>query len=245
MTGPPYPSPAWFAKHFYTPVVVTSFSMSPSLAKRSAKLFLDATCSINSLINPCTYVRYLSVSEGHDDLHLNETLPLIVPRVSNLTMLKLVCLVWDDAAWATVLSGFPQVKYLKLEHCKFKTSEELNDLIASFPSLTYINCWDTLWQSYTEPVTPLPRSLTSVTLPPTQLKFFDRLLNLESHPNVPAICLQGIVPEDILGTDQLLKTLGLHLEHLNIVMMNPELGINAKGQLNFIVLAVCLTDFLA
>jgi hypothetical protein len=197
-------------------------------SKKEAKHFLD---SINSSTSPYAYARELSVFEDHDDRrsHLNETLPLIAPRVSNITMLDLDSLVWDkldDAARTTVLSSFPQVKDLRLKHCKFKTSEEMNDFIASFPSLMQIDCWGTCWQSYTEPVTPLPRSLTSVTLSSTQLKFFDRLLNFESHPNVHTICLRSIRPEDIPGVGRLLKTLGPRLEHLELT---SALGMNAKG----------------
>jgi hypothetical protein len=191
----------------------------------TARVFLDF---LNSSTSPWPYVRDLHVYQGYHQI----LLLLIAPCVSNITTLELDSLVWDELgndAQAVMLSGFPLVNHLKIVMWDFKTSQHMNDFIASFPSLSHIDCGHSRWESYREPVTPLPRSLKSITLSSFHSNFFDRLLILESHPNIHTIFLSSIDEEDIPAVGRLLKTLGSRLEHLRITVSTPGHLLNVKG----------------
>jgi hypothetical protein len=217
---------------------ITSFVCKAFLHESRRHLFYRVTISndwkaqaffdfIYSSTSPWPYIRDLSVCRGY-----YQTLLLIIaPYVLNITKLDLDALVWDqldDDAQAIMLSSFQQVKNLKIRDCRFNTSEEMNDFIASFPSLTHLDCWRARWQSYREPVTHLPRSLNSVTLFSSQSIFFDQLLNLEPHLDVHTICLRNVRQEDFPGVGWLLKTLGSHLEHLAFKKSVSARGINGQ-----------------
>jgi hypothetical protein len=184
------------------------------LCRPYTERFLDAAIgSTHSPSSPGTYVRHLIL---FDDL--NKALPLLVPRLLNVTSLLLV---FDrdelgDTQRAMMLSGFQKVTSLDIRYCRFHTSAEMGELIASFPSLEYLCCSAMNWSEYAEPVIPLPHSINKIALPVYQSTFFDQLLSLEPHPNVRAIELSNLEEPFIKEINKLLETLGSHLEDLQV-----------------------------
>jgi hypothetical protein len=203
------------------------------LNERRGDLFLD---SIRSIFSPCQYVRHLFIDWiwPHSDAWVNidsnwsvfdawvnAALPLLSTHLLNVTLLHLrLYTMLNDTARAVIVSGFQQVKHLSIDYCKFETSEQLNELIASFPSLTSLSCLDSLWTSYKEPVIPLPCNLNSITLSTYHSTFFDRLLSIESHPNVRRVRFRMPYTEfeaQVDAVGKLLKTLGSSLKHLSFL----------------------------
>jgi hypothetical protein len=177
--------------------------------------FFDA---IRSIPSPCTYVRYLSLNfDG-----MNKALPfLIPPRLLDVTSLELD-FHWnalDDTQRALMLSGFQKVTYLYLDDAWFAESAEMGELIASFPLLEHLHCSPNVyWTKDTEPMIPLPQSINKITLRDYHSNFFDQLLSLEPRPNVRAIEFFGFAC--FKEVNKLLKTLGSHLEDLQVGKIN-------------------------
>jgi hypothetical protein len=188
--------------------------------RRGAQSFFD-TISTNSSTNPSAYVRKLSIHMENDDYNpewLNQKfIPFITTHLPNVTILKLHSFDWDkldDTARPMMLSGFPKVKRLEIMYNASHRSAELNKFIASFPSLKdllYLHSYN----GSQGPVIPLPPGVKCITLSSSHLNFFDRLLGLESHPDVRPINLRIIkfemFPEHLA---KLLKTAGPRLECL-------------------------------
>jgi hypothetical protein len=179
-----------------------------------AERFLDIIGSILSPTGPGTYVRYLSLFE---DGWMNKALPLLIPHLPNVTSLGLHFR-WNalgETQRAMMLTGFQKVTYLRLDHCTFDTSAQMIELIASFPLIKHLHCFSN-WSKYAEPMIPLPHSINKITLSAYNSTFFDQLLNLEPHPNVRAIKFLQMHKESAKEINKLLKTLGSHLEDLDV-----------------------------
>ena len=79
---------------------------------------------------------------------MKKALPVLVERLLDVTILGLN-LLWkdlDDVGRKAILSGFLKVKSLQMIDSKFETLEQMNRLIASFPSLVHLNCSSSSWE---------------------------------------------------------------------------------------------------
>jgi hypothetical protein len=192
--------------------------------------FLDIIGSVHSSTSPCTYVRYLTLSHHG---WMNKALPLLIPHLLNVTNLELH-FKWnglDDTQRVMMLSAFQKVTYLDLYYCWFNTSVQMNELIASFPLLEHLRC-SSNWSKYAEPTIPLPQGINKITMPTYHLTFFDQLLSLEPHPNVRAIAFSGLDGRFMEEANKLLKTLGSHLEDLQVGKISSQIvsRFSAVGQ---------------
>ena len=204
-----------------------------------AQRFLDTICSTPSPTSPYQYIRHLCLLEGQRGsyhLWVNDALSLLTTRLLDVTILELESLQWnelDNTGRAMILSGFQRVERLKTIFSKFKTSEQMNQFITSFPSLTHLSCSQTYWETGDIPTVPLPQGLQSITLDSRQSMFFHQLLSLESHPRVCAVKFHHVLPDYIQNVGILLKTLGPDLEELDLGNLRSALGFNqsnAEGQ---------------
>jgi hypothetical protein len=189
------------------------------------KRFLD-NISIHSSTSPCTYIRYLVLQEEHEWLNNANALSLLTTRLPNVTSLQLSFQLngLDDTQRAMILSGFQKVTFLDLDDCWFHTFAQMTEFIASFPLLKHLGCSsDTDWSKYEEPMTPLPQSINKITLRDYHSKFFDQLLNLEPHPNVRVIELLEMTGKSMKEVNKLLKTLGSHLEDIQIGKISSKI----------------------
>ena len=200
------------------------------LTDRQATRFLDIIlCSTHSSTSPCAYVRKLTISKwGHGDLRwLNEALPFLAISLLKVTILELYLLQWsqlDDAAKTAILSGFEDVKHLTIAFSLFETPEQMNQFIASFPSMIDLTCSETCWgedRALVTPRIPLPRSLTTITLDGSQSEFFDQLISLNPHHGVRALNFYNGT-NDTKRLGNLLQTLGSSLEHVGLPKQGCE-----------------------
>jgi len=161
-------------------------------------------------------------------------------------------LVWDkldDNVWNVVILGFQKVECLHIFHCTFRRWAQMNQLIASFPSLAEFSCPRMLLETdgvQEVPLIPLPHHLTTITLDVHLSIFFVQLLSLELHPTVHIIAFERLcLPEHrwhIREIGMLLKTLGSNLEHLHLSGCDGDPDI-PEGQLFFHSHHVDLTQF--
>jgi hypothetical protein len=121
----------------------------------------------------------------------------------------------DSISQIAILSSFLKVKSLRIEHSKFKSSEQMNQFIASFPSLVDLNCAMTHWPIDGPLTADLPQSLRTITIDSDHSLFFHRLLSRELHPSVRALWFCNMCPDDMKSVVILLKTLGSNLEELD------------------------------
>jgi hypothetical protein len=98
---------------------------------------------------------------------------------------------------------------------KFQSSEQMNQFIASFPSLVDLVCYSTYWATDGSFTADLPQSLRSIALNSDSSLFFHRLLSRELHPSVRALRFYDMYREDVESVGILLKTLGSSLEELH------------------------------
>jgi hypothetical protein len=192
--------------------------------------FLDAISSIHSPTSPGTYVRYLFIYDKYGPW-LNKALPLLTTRLPNVTILGLHFR-WNalgETQQAMMLTGFQKVTYLRLDSA-FDTSAQMTELIASFPLLERLNSSNADWSKYAEPMIPLPQSINKITLSAYHSTFFDQLLNLELHPNVRAIKFLQMHERYAKEINKLLKTLGSHLEDLDVGKISQLSYFNVDGQ---------------
>jgi hypothetical protein len=154
-------------------------------------------------------------------------------------MLKLGCLKWgllDDTGRNAVLSGFQKVKHLEMIRSQFDASDQIIQLLASFPSLTHLSCTETHWLRdgvSTVPHIPLPNGLQTIALDSGLSLSLHRLLSLYLHHNVRAIKLNHMFARYTQGVGKLLKALGSRLEELDLGDIHAALGYkdsNADGQ---------------
>ena len=204
-----------------------------------AQRFLDTICSTPSPTSPYQYIHYLCLSEERREPHLlwvNKALTLLATRLLDVTILELDHLQWnmlDDTGRAMILSGFQRVEHLVTAFSKFETSEQMNHLITSFPSLTHMSCSQTYWETGGILTVPLPHGLQSITLDSDQSIVFHQLLCLESHPRVCTVKFHYVLPDYVPNVGMLLKTLGPDLEELDLGDLRCALGFNqsnAEGQ---------------
>jgi hypothetical protein len=179
-----------------------------------AQRLLVTIGSTHSSTSPCTYIRNLFLYDRNNSW-LNKVLPLLTTLLPNINHLKLRD-ISNDTQRATMLSAFQKVTSLDLEYCRFNTSAEMNELIASFPSLEYLCCPTTNWSEYAEPVIPLPQNIKKIILSGYQSTFFDQLLSLDPHLNVRAIEFSMLDVPFIKAVNKLLETLGSHLEDFKV-----------------------------
>lgn len=93
------------------------------------------------------------------------------------------------------------------------------------------------------PYRPLPSGLKTITLGSSQSIFFNRLLSLESHPNVRTVDFQYMYAKNTEGICKLLKTLGSSLEHLDLGDPRDAVGFkasNAEGRQCWYIVGVSL-----
>src|ERR1700722_5784812 len=187
-----------------------------------AERFLNIICSTNSSTNPCVYVRRIIIDEGRghkfEPRWVNEALPLLAARLLNVTKLVLTFFEWsllDGIARTAIMSSFEKVECLTTVCFNFETPEQMNQLIASFPSLTDLSCSQTYWKedrALVISLIPLPRRLTTIPLDNSQSGFFRQLISLDQHPSVRTIKFRYMIPNEEVG--KLLQTLGSSLEHV-------------------------------
>jgi hypothetical protein len=200
------------------------------LKGRKVKGFLEF---IDSSPKIGLYVRRLLLFEGRgrysfEPRWLSSALPTIVNRFPEVLVLTLDSLDWrllDSDARTAVISGFQKVKSLETIFTHFEDPGQMNQFISSFPSLIDLSCSQTYWAADHTPrfsSTPLPLSLTAITLDSFQAEFFDQLMNLESHPDVRHVQLYSMDHANTAG--KLLKTLGSSLEHVSLRDFHYALG---------------------
>jgi hypothetical protein len=185
----------------------------------SAERFLRIICSVPSPTSPCRYIRKLCLTEGWGEaLWTNKALPFLAERLSDVTILLFSYLRWsllDSISRIMILSSFLKVKRLKINYTNFESSEQMNQFIASFPSLVDLDCYQTYW-SIDDPLTAdLPQSLRTITIESDHSLFFHRLLSRELHPSVRALWFYNMCRVHMKSVGILLKTLGSSLEELD------------------------------
>jgi hypothetical protein len=137
----------------------------------TAERFLRIICSVPSPTSPCRYIRKLWLTERREDENrwINKALPLLAERLLDVTILSFGTLVWnllDSISQIAILSSFLKVEILNMTYCGFESSEQMNQFIASFPSLVDLDCS----QSYYRPIddgpltAALPQSLRTIAI---------------------------------------------------------------------------------
>jgi hypothetical protein len=207
--------------------------------RHTAEHFLRIICSVPSPTSPCQYIHHLCLSEGRrgdENLWINKALPLLAERLLDVTILELETLLWnhlDNIGRITILSSFLSVKRLEMIFSKFESSEQMNQFIASFPSLVDLDCSQTRWAMDGPLTAALPQGLRTITLDSEHSLFFHRLLSRELHPSVRALRFRYMYREDAGSVGMLLKTLGSSLEKLDLGALHTALGYkqcDAEGQ---------------
>jgi hypothetical protein len=192
----------------------------------TAERFLRIICSVpSSPTSPCRYIRKLWLSEGprgDENLWINKLLPLLAEHLPDVTILVLESLPWnllDSISQIAILSNFLKVKSLEMMHSTFDSSEQMNQFIASFPSLVDLDCSKTYYWAIDGPLTltaALPQSLRTIAIDSEHSLFFHHLLSRELHPSVRALRFYNdMCQEDMESVGILLKTLGSSLEELH------------------------------
>jgi F-box-like len=200
------------------------------LKGRKVKRFFEITNSSPKL-GLC--VRILHIFEGRgryrfEPRWLSSKLPLIASRLPEVTTLKLDSMEWsllDGDARTALMSGFQKVKCLETIFSYFDDPSQMNQFIASFPSLIDLSCTQTYWKTDQAPMpscVPLPLGLTTITLDSFQATFFDQQMNLEPHPDVRKLKFHSMGHSDAVG--KLLKTIGSNLEHVYFHDFSSALG---------------------
>ena len=159
-----------------------------------AERFLDIICSLPSSTSPCWYVRKLSISDYNIEWISNlKALPGLAERLLDVTQLEFE-LGWDlldDVDRRAILSGFLKVGKVKMAHgCQcFGTLEQMNQLIASFPSLVDLDCSLAGWRADDGgPLTDaLPQGLKSIVLDSFHSPYFHRILSQHGSHSVRAL----------------------------------------------------------
>ena len=210
-----------------------------------AERFLDVICSLPSSTNPCRYVRKFRMSEGRCGIRsrwISKALPVLAERLLDVTTLEFETLLWnllDDDGRRAILSGFLEIRDLKLKYCDFETSEQLNRFIASFPSLVNLHCSSSYWNDG-PPTAALPQGLQSIALDSCQSLFFHHILsrNLQGSHGVRTLRFYDIEEEETENVGKLLKTLGSSLEELDFGHLYNALCFNQRygeGQLSALI----------
>jgi hypothetical protein len=134
----------------------------------TAERLLRIICSVPSPTSPCRYIRKLCLTEGRGEtLWINKVLPLLAERLPDVTILVLEYLLWnllDSISQIAILSNFLKVKSLEIIHGEFNSSEQMNQFIASFPSLVDLDCSRTYWPINGPLTADLPQSLRTITI---------------------------------------------------------------------------------
>ena len=137
----------------------------------TAERFLDIICSVPSPTSPCRYVRKLCLNEGRrrevENRWINKALPLLTERLLEVTILELKFLRWnllDSIGRTAILSSFLKVQSLEMIFGKFESSEQINQFIASFPSLVDLYCSQNQWEIDGPLTAALPQGLRTITL---------------------------------------------------------------------------------
>ena len=195
--------------------------------ERAAKRFLKNICSgIPSSTNPIPFIRHLEMRGRHR--WVIDVLVFLATRLLEVTYLQLRELKWsllDENARTTLLSGFQKVTRLEFSG-EFHTSDEMTQFISLFPSLTIISCAKTWWtinEMIAPPptTTPLPCGLATIIMGSSHSMYFNRLLRLQSHPNVRDLRID-IRSRHARSTAILLKTLGASLDNLSMGLEYSE-----------------------
>lgn len=207
--------------------------------RHTAESFLRIICSVPSLTSPCRYIHHLCLREGQrgdENLWINKALPLLAERLLHVTILELDSLLWnqlDNIGRIAILSSFLRVESLEMIFSKFESSEQMNQLIASFPSLVDLSCSQTCWEMDGPLTSALPQGIRTITLDSEHSLFFHRLLSRELHPSVRVLRFIYIYREQTKSVGMLLKTLGSSLEELHMGNLYTALGYkqcDAEGQ---------------
>jgi hypothetical protein len=199
-----------------------------SSSRTIADHFLRTIRSASSSTNPSSFVRHLDI-RTHDGYNLNlyevscqwvnEALPILATCLLEVNVLKLKGLSWGwltAKASSAIMLGFQKVKCLDLEEGIFETPEQMCQTIATFPALTHLLCPYMCLEMDDVSTTPLPRSLEAVEITSNLANHFDRLLNMEQHPNLRTIKLRYIGKRSTVAVGRLLRTVGSSLEHLDL-----------------------------
>ena len=187
-----------------------------------AQSFLDIICSAPFTTSPIRYIRSLCLREKRTgDEWVNRALPILAERLPDFVIsLELENLLWnlpENIGQIPILSRFLKVRNLEMPECKFGSSEQMNQFIASFPSLVDLDCSKTYW-SIENPLTltaDLPQTLRSLYISSEHTPFFYHLLRRELHPRVPVLYFLFIDLDDTEEVGILLKEMGSSLESLS------------------------------
>lgn len=207
--------------------------------RETAEQFLRIICSVQSPTSPCRYIHHLCLVEGRredENRWMNKALPLLAERLLDVTILEFDSLLWnrlDNIGRTAILSSFLKVRSLDMVFSKFETSEQMNQVIASFPSLVDLSCSQTRWAVDGPLPAALPQGLQTITLDSDNALFFHRLLSRELHLSVRALRFHYIFREETKSVGMLLKTLGSSLEELRLGDLYTALGdkqCDAEGQ---------------
>ena len=197
-----------------------------------AQSFLDIICSIPSPTSPIRYIRNLCLrEERRGDKWVNKALPLLAERLTEfVTILEFDTLMWnlpDNIGQITILSSFLKVRSLTMTFCKFESSKQMNQFIASFPSLDELDCSQTYWTDGPLILTAdLPQGLRSLTMDSKHSLFFHRLLSRELHPSVRTLRFHYMYREHTEDIGILLKKIGSSLEELRFGNLYTALGVH-------------------
>ena len=194
-------------------------------ARRAKRFLVIIRSSTHLSTHLCAYVRQLTMVEGrsrnqYEPRWLKKALPILTTCLLKVTVLRLDYLCWkhlNAAARTAITSGFKKVKHLTILELKLETPQQLNQLIVSFPSLTHLECFHLYWKTDQRPVmpyTPLPRSLTNITMCGVQPSFFYELISLDPDHGVRALNLP-YMNGAFADVGRILKTLGSRLERVD------------------------------
>ena len=195
-------------------------------SRHSAERFFNTI--FQSSTNPIPFIPRLSIitRDMHDHVWLNDALPILATALLEVTFLKLATMSWgllDENAQTSLLSGFQKVTSLHIWYTSFMTWNETSRFLSSFPSLTNLLTRGITDGTLTEPYTPLPCHLATITMHSRQSMLFNQLLSLDSHPEVHDLQID-MHPRYVKGAGMLLKTLGASLENLKIEYFGGVIG---------------------
>ena len=141
---------------------------------------------------------------------------------TNVTDLRIQYVNWNDidADSRTVLvSGFQTVKCLEMTYPKFKSSNDMTDFISSFPLLTHLHIDGDAWRSLSPNPTysPLPVSLTAVSVSAYNAGVLAELIRIEPHPSVRNLSLDFNTDDYNYNVAALLESIGDDLQELTFM----------------------------
>jgi hypothetical protein len=184
-------------------------------------LFLRTISSEESLAKPWLFVQRLwigdSSDEGHGEEWLNELLPMLGERLTNVMDIRLFHIPWtmlEDASASAILSGFREVRHLDLEDMTFDSSADFHNLVASFPFLAHLVCVG-MQCAWSDQLVALPKSLRSIEISKDLFIHFSEFLQLDESPQIRTLNLWFLQTDCVARAGDIIRTIGPGLEDVD------------------------------